>query len=88
MFVQSNPLGYGNMAIVNYIKTRGKGYSVSEGDGVFYSYSVYDSNPLLSRWGDSVIYITTNRNGNSRLLEPLITASHLLVGVIKRTTDE
>jgi ubiquinone/menaquinone biosynthesis C-methylase UbiE len=34
----------------NYIRTRGKKYQISEGDGLFYSYSVYDSYELVAEW--------------------------------------
>jgi ubiquinone/menaquinone biosynthesis C-methylase UbiE len=34
----------------NYLRTRGKGYLLSEGDGLAYSYSVYDSFDLIARW--------------------------------------
>lgn len=33
--------------LANFLKTRGKGYSITEGDGLFYSYSVVDSLPIL-----------------------------------------
>src|SRR4051812_37864846 len=33
------------------LRTRGRGYRVSETDGVAYSYSVYDSFAALARWG-------------------------------------
>jgi ubiquinone/menaquinone biosynthesis C-methylase UbiE len=32
----------------NFIKTGGKGYSISEGDGLAYSYSVFDDYPQIS----------------------------------------
>ena len=33
--------------VANLIKTGGKGYSITEGDGLFYSYSVFDSLRLI-----------------------------------------
>jgi SAM-dependent methyltransferase len=33
----------GMWPLVDFVNTKGKGYHVSEGDGVFYSYSVFDS---------------------------------------------
>lgn len=33
--------------IANFIKSRGKGYEYSEGDGVYYSYSIFSSLPLV-----------------------------------------
>ena len=40
--------------LANYIKTRGKGYIYTEGDGISYSYSVFDSYPLLAASCSSV----------------------------------
>lgn len=40
-------------------RTRGKGHLFSEGDGVFYSYSVYDSIPQMQEWADRVFVIPT-----------------------------
>ena len=33
----------------DFVKTRGKGYSISEGDGLYYSYSVFSDYPQISR---------------------------------------
>lgn len=33
----------------DFVRTRGRGYMVSEGDGLFYSYSVFDSLPQIRR---------------------------------------
>ncbi len=35
--------------LADYVKTRGRGYTLSEGDGLSYSYSLFDSLPLLER---------------------------------------
>ncbi|PKN56804.1 MAG: class I SAM-dependent methyltransferase [Deltaproteobacteria bacterium HGW-Deltaproteobacteria-14] len=40
--------------LANLVKTRGKGYQYSEGDGVSYSYSVFDDLPALEAWADRV----------------------------------
>jgi ubiquinone/menaquinone biosynthesis C-methylase UbiE len=46
----------------NYVRTSGRGYRITEGDGVAYSYSVYDSFALLSQWADRIIfYSATDR---------------------------
>jgi ubiquinone/menaquinone biosynthesis C-methylase UbiE len=42
------------------LATRGRGYHLNPGDGgVAYSYSVYDSLPLLSEWADRVFVVPT-----------------------------
>jgi SAM-dependent methyltransferase len=63
---------------LNFICTRGKGYHISEGDGLFYSYSVYDNYHQLAKWADGVALIPIKSNGRS-LLNPLLTASHILM---------
>ena len=40
-------------------RTRGRGYLSSEGDGIFYSYSIFDSIPKLRAWADTVFVIPT-----------------------------
>lgn len=35
--------------LADLLKTRGKGYTISEGDGLAYSYSVFDDLPLIER---------------------------------------
>lgn len=41
--------------VFDYVRTGGKGYRFTEGDGLSYSYSIYDSFKVMSRWADSVI---------------------------------
>lgn len=41
------------------IRTRNRGYLWSEGDGIFYSYSIYDSLPQLAAWADRIFVIPT-----------------------------
>jgi ubiquinone/menaquinone biosynthesis C-methylase UbiE len=40
-------------------RTKGRGYMESEGDGIFYSYSIFDSMPQLRAWADRVFVIPT-----------------------------
>jgi SAM-dependent methyltransferase len=42
-----------------FLRTRGRGYLESDGDGIFYSYSIFDSVPQLRRWADRVFVIPT-----------------------------
>lgn len=50
--------------------TGGKGYTYSEGDGVGYSYSVYDAYGILGRWADRIFFIPT------AAADPRIAARH------------
>lgn len=67
------------------IQTRGKMYTISEGDGLAYSYSVFDSHSQLAEWADSIWLIPTSKDQGSvkSWLHPLITASHVLLCAIK-----
>lgn len=81
----------GLWGVANWLKTRGRGYSISEGDGVSYSYSVYDSYGLLAEWADEMILLPTKPAaegaGRSRL-NPLITSEHLLLCAIRNIGRE
>jgi len=95
----SNRFGQGTMAaryiklflwnsrlwpFVNYIKTKGKGYILSEGDGLSYSYSVYDSYKLLSKWAGKIIEISTNgEGGDLNSGSPILRSSHVLLIALK-----
>lgn len=94
----SNRFGQGSMAIrliklalkkmklwgiANLIKTRGKGYTFSEGDGLAYSYSVFDSYDLLANWAGRIILIPTRKENVTSWFHPLLTSSHILLCAIK-----
>jgi ubiquinone/menaquinone biosynthesis C-methylase UbiE len=68
--------------LLNLINTRGKGHHISESDGLFYSYSVYDNLRQLSEWANQVALIPIQSSGRSAL-NPLLTASHILVAAVK-----
>jgi SAM-dependent methyltransferase len=60
-----------------HLRTKGKGSLYSEGDGVFWSYSVYDSLPLLRDWADRMFVLPTH--GSSGIWTgPLLSAEHVL----------
>lgn len=72
----------------DHVRTRGKGYMESEGDGVFYSYSVFDDLPLLSAWGERTVVVPLDPDPRLRAtwlarLGPLLTSSHVLVGAMR-----
>ena len=65
---------------VNLISTRGKGYMISEGDGLFYSYSVFNNYKQIKSQCKS-IHIFNPVNGG---FNPYRTATHVgLLGVKK-----
>jgi SAM-dependent methyltransferase len=66
------------------LRTLGKGYQWSEGDGVAYSYSVFDSYDLLARWAKTMVLIPTKGGpASSSWSHPLLTSSHVLLGAFR-----
>ena len=66
--------------LVVKVKTRGRGWHFSDGDGVFYSYSLFSSLPLLQESGD-VLVMTTRPSGGGNLRA---SASHIAALTVKR----
>lgn len=62
--------------LADLVKTRGKGYHLSEGDGLAYSYSVFDSLPILRRKFPTVHLMSTKPATSSYLFNG---ASHVAV---------
>lgn len=73
----------GLYTFANLIKTKRKGYTISEGDGLAYSYSVFNEYKQISRRCQSVHTLNTidGRPNHYR------TASHVALLGIKRQTD-
>jgi ubiquinone/menaquinone biosynthesis C-methylase UbiE len=65
--------------LADFIKTKGKGYSISEGDGLGYSYSVFDNYKDISRQCKTHILNTAGAGIN-----PYKTASHIALLGIKK----
>jgi ubiquinone/menaquinone biosynthesis C-methylase UbiE len=64
--------------LADLIKTRGKGYTYSEGDGVAYSYSVFQSlAQIRAAWHDVNVIATSPNRG--RYAGPLRGAAHVLL---------
>ena len=67
----------------NYLKTSGRGYLISEGDGLAYSYSVYDSFEEIARWADRLILIPSGGERVSSWLHPLLTSGGVIVCALR-----
>jgi hypothetical protein len=65
------------------LKTLGKGYRFSEGDGLAYSYSVFDSCAALSEWADRVIVVPTDDVKTKSVFHPLLTSFHVLLCAVR-----
>ena len=66
----------------DWLRTKGKGYRITDGDRVSYSYSVYDSYSLLASWADRVLPIPSNEKAQS-WFHPVMTSSRVLACAIK-----
>lgn len=71
--------------LVNFAKTGGKGYLFTEGDGIAYSYSAYDSFDQIANWADRLMVIPSDAGKADSWLHPLLTASGVLVCAVKET---
>ena len=72
-----------------FVQTRGKMYTISEGDGLAYSYSVFDSYDQLSGWGDTVVSVPVDQDGRLRSwFHPLLTCPGVLLCAIKHPAHD
>ncbi len=69
--------------LIDLVKTRGKGYSVSEGDGLAYSYSVFDSYATLAGWATTIFLLPTEDLTSRTWANPLLASGHVLVCAIR-----
>jgi hypothetical protein len=68
----------GLWSVADWIKTKGKGYTLSEDDGLAYSYSVYQSlKTLRQHW--KTLRITSTGGTSDTQLGPIISAGQLLL---------
>lgn len=68
--------------LFNYLKTRGRGYTISEGDGLAYSYSVFNSYPAIRSTCSTVHLFNTS---DSASVNPYRGASHVALAGLKPT---
>ena len=78
--------GTGLWPLANRVKTRGKGYMYSEGDGVAYSYSVFQNLGQVRTCWEDVQVIATSPNGAS-YIGALTSAGHVLLVAQSRRAD-
>jgi len=70
---------------LNYLRTSGKGYRITEGDGLAYSYSVYDSFELMAQWADRVILIPGAGEKAVSWFHPLLNSSGVLACALRES---
>jgi ubiquinone/menaquinone biosynthesis C-methylase UbiE len=71
--------------VFNGLRTSGKGYQISEGDGLAYSYSVYDSFDQIARWADRVLVIPADKTRTVSWLHPLLTSGTVILCGIRES---
>jgi hypothetical protein len=70
--------------IARFVQTKGKMYTCSEGDGLAYSYSVFDSYDQLASWADRIVLISTGSDlAIDSWFHPLLTAPSILLCAFK-----
>jgi ubiquinone/menaquinone biosynthesis C-methylase UbiE len=79
-FVKQAINAVGLWSVYNYIRTKGKKYQISEGDGLFYSYSVFNNFSLIKDNCKSVHLMNTRDAG----INPYRTASHAAILGLKK----
>ena len=71
----------------NFVRTRGKRYQISEGDGLFYSYSVYDSYDLVASWADRLLILPSGLTHSRSWFHPLLTAEGVILLAIREPRE-
>ena len=71
---------FGLWPLADWIKTWGKGYTVSDGDGIAYSYSVFNDLPIVRRDCKSIHFLSTSPMVSTDLYS---SASHIAILGIK-----
>jgi len=65
--------------VANFVHTRGRGYHVSEGDGISYSYSVYDNYAQIAAWAKQIILVPSFEHDTPSWFAPLVTSGHVVL---------
>ena len=71
----------------DFLRTGGRRYQISEGDGLFYSYSVYDSYHLAASWADRVLLVPSDSGQSRSWLHPLLTAKGVILIAIREPQE-
>jgi ubiquinone/menaquinone biosynthesis C-methylase UbiE len=70
--------------LADRVKTKGRRYNWSVGDGLSYSYSVYDSYSLIAQWADRIVLIGTGEKKRLKSWHhPLLTSEGVLLCAFK-----
>ena len=67
----------------DWVRTKGKRYRITDGDGVSYSYSIYDSFHLLASWADRLLIVPSEGGKARSWFHPLLNSAGVVVFAIK-----
>jgi SAM-dependent methyltransferase len=70
-----------------FLRTRGRRYQFSEGDGVFYSYSVYDSYDQIAKWATRILLLPSGATHSRGWIHPLLTAEGVILIAIRESHE-
>jgi len=70
--------------VFDFLRTRGNGYQVSEGDGVFYSYSVYDNYDQIRHWAENIYLFPIGETRSWSWFHPLLTSNSVLLIAVRK----
>ena len=73
-----------------FLQTKGKMYAISEGDGLAYSYSVFDSYDQLTGWADTIVFVPVDPPDRLKKswFHPLLTSRGALLCAVKNPVDD
>lgn len=71
----------------NFLRTRGKRYQISEGDGLFYSYSVYDSYDQIAQWATRILVLPSGPTSSRSWFHPLLTAEGIFLIALREPRE-
>jgi SAM-dependent methyltransferase len=71
----------------NFVRTRGKHYQISEGDGLFYSYSVYDSYDQIAQWATRILVLPSGPTTSRSWFHPLLTADGIFLIALREPCE-
>jgi ubiquinone/menaquinone biosynthesis C-methylase UbiE len=69
--------------MVNHLKTGGKGYMITQGDGLAYSYSAYDSFDYLAEWASQLIVVPSDPCKARTWFHPLLTSPGVIACALR-----
>jgi ubiquinone/menaquinone biosynthesis C-methylase UbiE len=69
--------------LYTHLRTGGRGYMITEGDGLFYSYSIYDSYDLVAAWADRIFLIPSAPGKATSWFHPLLTSSGVILCAVR-----